>query len=89
LSLGVIQEVTLTENTAISVPANLQPGPFWLKLIQDATGGWAVTFPADYLGIDPTYFSGPGTPPGTIFILALAVQDDLQISYLGPTYGPA
>ncbi len=88
LSLGSIQVVNLTEDTAISVPANLLPGPFWLKLIQDSTGGWAVTFPADYIGIDPTYFSGSGVAANTVTILELAVQDDLQISYLGVTYGP-
>lgn len=88
LSLGNIQVITATQDTSISTPLNLQPGPFWLKLIQDSTGGWAFTFSSDFVGIDPTSFSGPGAPANSVTILQLAVEDDLEISYLGVTYGP-
>ena len=89
LSLGSIQVVTLTtSSTLLATPANIQPGPFWIKLIQDATGGRAVTLSAAYTGITATDFSGAICLPSTYVVLSLAVQDDLQISYLGITYGP-
>jgi hypothetical protein len=89
LSLGNIQVVTLTDtSTLLLTPENLQPGPFWIKLIQDSTGGRAVTLSADYIDIDPTDFSGSICLPDTYVVLSLAVQDDLQISYLGINYGP-
>ena len=89
LSLGSIQVVNLTSSsTLLATPDNLQPGPFWIKLIQDATGGRAVTLSADYIGMDPTEFSGAICLPSTYVVLSLAVQDDLQISYLGINYGP-
>lgn len=89
LSLGNIQVVNLlVASTNVGTPANRQPGPFWVKVIQDATGGRSVTFSADYLDVDPTAFSGPGTPANSVTILIFAVQDDLEISYLGLQYGP-
>jgi hypothetical protein len=89
LSLGNIQVVNLTAaSTLLLTPENMQPGPFWVKLIQDSTGGRAVTLSSDYIDIDPTDFSGAICLPDTYVVLSLAVQDDLQISYLGITYGP-
>ncbi len=88
LSLGSVQEVTVTEATLISTPLNLQPGPFWIVLIQGGAGEYDVTFSADYIGIDPTAFSGSGVTAGMTTRLSLVVTDDLTITYLGVTYGP-
>ena len=89
LGQGSIQEVTMTSSTAISTPANLVPGPFWLHLIQGSAGEWPVTFSADYIGIDPTAFSGPGVAAGSLVILSLAVTDHLTIIYNGRRTAPA
>ncbi len=82
LGQGAIQEITLTEDTAIETPANLESGPFWMRLIQDSTGGWLATFSGAY-AFSGTEFSGLGVPASTVVNLQLAVQDDMTISYLG------
>jgi hypothetical protein len=68
LSMGLTQEIDLTTaTTAISNPIGITGQPvFTLRLVQDATGGRAVTFGSNYVGLTPAAFDT--TPLGTTVI---------------------
>jgi hypothetical protein len=88
LSLGRVQEITATSDTLVSTPLQLQPGPFWIRLIQGGSGNYNWSFSSIFYNILPAYFSGVYADVGTVTQLSLVVEDDLRISYLGITYGP-
>lgn len=57
-ALGAMGILTLTEDVAVNAPTNLRAGESYsMKLIQDGTGGWAVTWNAVFKwpnGVAPT-----------------------------------
>jgi len=47
-AIGNVGHIFLTSNTTLAFPTNLGPGPFYLVVDQDATGGRVITFNGNY-----------------------------------------
>lgn len=77
LALGNGFTLTLTEDTDIVLDNEPAAGvlrTFALRTLQDSTGGWVVTFPADFLFIDGSDTT-IGTDPDTYAILMSTTFD--------------
>ncbi len=86
-----VQEFTLSSDTAIAVPSGLVANSaFWIVLIQDSTGGWAVTLNGSQWSstIDPTAWSGSGVPGDTRVTLPLVMLPSGEIILNGVIAGP-
>lgn len=90
LSFGSKQEVTITGATNINPPLNGSVGQtFMLMLVQDNTGGHAITFDPSYVDVTkPSAFSGVNGPANTRVTLNCTIRPDQSIILTAPTWGP-
>lgn len=84
-------EVYVSGNTSVAVPTGLTPDiTFWMSFRQDSTGGWLITLNGTAWDpdIDPTAWSGPGTPGDTRTVVPFVLLQSGQIVLNGVISGP-
>ena len=90
LNQGEVQYIVLTQNTSLRVPLNNRPGPWFMVIDQNSTGGWAATLTGSAWSsaIDPTAWSGSGVPGSTRVVIPLVTLNNGTIILNGVISGP-
>lgn len=62
ISQGITQNIVATLSVLLANPTQLSQTSWILRFVQDATGGWELTFDTDYIGVaDMALITEPNT----------------------------